>query len=145
MAYDKTIFLDTNIVLDILNNEREKHKQAIVLWNILVLKKYTIIISEDMLSTIFYINKDKNKTLEFFRVITKRWEVVSFGKEVIKSAINLSLEKKLDIEDVLQCLCAKENGCDVFITNDKTFHDCGMKIMSSEEFNILQENQLAIK
>ena len=51
-----------------------------------------------------------------------------------KKAIDLSLEKKLDLEDVLQCLCAKENECRVFITHDKRFYDCGVEIMTSEEF-----------
>ena len=134
MDCNKTVFLDTNIVLDIVNPKRINNKQAVELWNMLVLKKYTIIISEDMLSTIFYINKDKKKTLHFFEVITKRWQIVPFGKEVIKNAINLSFEKNLDLEDTLQCLCAKENGCDILITNDKKFYDCGIEIMNYEEF-----------
>ena len=134
MAYDKIIFLDINIVLDIVNLQRVNNKQAVQLWNMLIMKKYTIMISEDMLSTIFYINKNKKQTLEFFRVITKRWEVVPFGKDVIKNAIDLSLEKNLDLEDMLQCLCAKENGCEVLITNDKKFYDCGLSICTTAEF-----------
>ena len=134
MAYNKIIFLDTNVVLDIVNPQRVNNKQAIELWNMLIIKKYTIMISEDMLSTIFYINKDTNQTLEFFKVITKRWEIAPFGKEVIKNAINLSLEKNLDLEDILQCLCAKENGCEALITNDKKFYDCGVSIYSAGEF-----------
>ncbi len=59
MAYSKIIFLDINIVLDMLNPQRVNNKQAIKLWNMLIVNKYTIMISEDMLSTIFYINKDK--------------------------------------------------------------------------------------
>lgn len=43
-------------------------------------------------------------------------------------------EKNLDLEDLLQCLCAKENGCGYLITNDKKFCDCGVKVMSSVEF-----------
>ena len=134
MAYDKIIFLDTNIVLDIVNSERVNNKQAIELWNVLVLKKYTIMLSEEMLSTVFYINKDKQQTLDFFKVITKRWDIVPFGSKVVSDAIDLSLKQNLDLEDVLQCLCAKENGCNVFITNDKKFYDCGIKIMTAKEF-----------
>jgi len=131
---NKIVFLDTNIVLDIVNPKRINNKKAVELWNMLVLKKYTIMISEDMLSTIFYINKDKNQTLHFFRVITKRWQIVSFGKDVVKNAIDLSLEKNLDLEGMLQCLCAKENGCKILITNDKKFHDCGISVCTTEEF-----------
>jgi predicted nucleic acid-binding protein len=44
------------------------------------------------------------------------------------------LGNSLDLEDILQCLCAKENGCDVLITNDKKFYDCDIKIMTIKEF-----------
>jgi len=132
--YDKIIFLDTNIVLDIVNPQRVNNKQAMQLWNMLIVKKYTIIISEDMLSTVFYINNDTKHTLEFFKLILNRWQIVPFGKDVLKNAINLSLEKNLDLEDTLQCLCAKENGCEALITNDKKFYDCGIDIYTIDQF-----------
>ena len=117
-----------------LDSSRQNGNSIRVLWEKLILDKYTIVMSEDMLSTIFYIHKDKRKTLEFFKIIHKRWTISAFGKDVIKNAIDLSLEENLDLEDVLQCLCAKANGCDVFITNDKKFHNCGIKVVSTEEF-----------
>ncbi len=130
----KRVFLDTNIVLDILDSSRPNSDSIKALFQKLIINKYTIVISEDMLSTIFYIQKDKRKTLEFFKIIYKRWIISSFGKDVIKNAIDLSFENSLDLEDILQCLCAKENGCDILITNDKKFYDCGIKILTIEEF-----------
>ncbi|KIM02804.1 MAG: hypothetical protein KU28_05490 [Sulfurovum sp. PC08-66] len=132
----KKVFLDTNIVLDIIDKNRLNHMKAKGIWEILIKNHSTIMISEDMLSTLFYINKDDSYTLEFFKLIQNRWDIVSFGTTVISNAIELSLEKTLDFEDVLQCLCAKENGCDVFITNDKKFYNCGIEIMTIEEFLI---------
>jgi len=38
------------------------------------------------------------------------------------------------LEDTLQCLCAKENDCDMLITSDKHFYNCGMKIQTASEF-----------
>ena len=131
----KKIFLDTNIVLDIIDSTRSNHEKALQLGSYLLLNDYEIFVSEDMLTTLFYISSDKQKTLLFIKeVIFVDWKIVPFGTEVIKKAIDLSLEKKLDLEDVLQCLCAKENECRVFITNDKRFYDCGVEIMTSEEF-----------
>ena len=130
----KKVFLDTNIVLDILDNSRTDSDSIKAFLKKLIVDRYTVVISEDMLSTIFYIQKDKRKTLEFFKVIYKRWIISSFGEDVMKNAIDLSFEYSLDLEDILQCLCAKENGCDDLITNDKNFNDCGMKIMTIEEF-----------
>ncbi len=130
----KKIFFDTNIVLDILNVSRLDSDNAKLLWKKLILNDCQIVISEDMLSTIFYINKNNEKTLEFFKIIQNRWLIVPFGKEVIDNAIDLSLEKGLDLEDVLQCLCAKENGCEILITNDNKFYDCGVSIYTANEF-----------
>jgi len=48
--------------------------------------------------------------------------------------IGISLVKKLDLEDILQCLCAKENGCKILITNDKKFYDCCVSLYTIEEF-----------
>jgi predicted nucleic acid-binding protein len=90
---------------------------------------------EDMLTTLFYILKDKKNTLIFFEnLVFVDWSVLTFGLDTIKLATRLSLEYDLDLEDVLQCLCAKENGCDVLITNDKKFYDCDMQIATIEKF-----------
>jgi len=47
----------------------------------LVVNGYDVCINEDMLSTIFYLQKDKKKTLEFFKVIQKRWHILPFGQK----------------------------------------------------------------
>jgi predicted nucleic acid-binding protein len=130
----KKVFLDTNVVLDMLDSSRPNDDSIKAVSKKLIVDKYTVVISEDMLSTLFYIQKDKRKTLEFFKVIHKRWVISPFGKKVIKKAIDISFENSLDLEDVLQCLCAKENGCDVLITNDKKFYDCDIKIMTIKKF-----------
>ena len=90
--------------------------------------------SEDMLSTIYYINSDKEYTLMFFEKMIRKWGIVHFGEQVIKDAIELSQKNNSDLEDTLQCLCAKANGCEALITEDKRFIDCGLKVLSYEEF-----------
>ncbi len=130
----KKVFLDTNIVLDLLDKKRENHKITQELIRFLILNGYSIVISEDMLSTIFYIGKNNQDTLKFFQQIILKWEVVPYGVLLIKNAIDLSLEKNLDLEDLLQCLCAKKKGCEVLITEDNGFFDCGIKILTVNEF-----------
>jgi predicted nucleic acid-binding protein len=130
----KRVFLDTNVVLDMLDGSRPNGDGIGELSKRLIVDGYVVVISEDMLSTIFYVHKDKRKTLEFLKVISKRWIISTFGKDVIKKAIDLSFENNLDLEDVLQCLCAKENGCDILITNDKKFYDCGIRRVTVKEF-----------
>jgi predicted nucleic acid-binding protein len=128
------IFLDTSIILDIIDAQRPNNKKIHLLLEHLILNDIHIVISEDMLSTIFYVQKDKQLVLKFLHSIQKRWIISSFGKSVIKKAIALSLEKNLDLEDTLQCLCAKENGCEALITNDNKFYNCGISIYTIEDF-----------
>lgn len=131
----KPVFLDTNIILDFLDSHRENHSQAKQLFNKIVEDEYHVIISEDMLSTIFYIIKNKQAVLEFFKLIIKKWDVIPFGNETIATAIDLCLQKPgQDFEDTLQCLCAKSAGCEFLISRDNSFIDCGLRVLSLAEF-----------
>ena len=129
------VFLDTNIVLDFLDKKRENHKNATVLISILIKNKTEIYISEDMLSTIFYISKNKEYVLHFFEMICKKWFIVEYGIELISEAIAQCMENKgQDLEDTLQCLCAKKHDCAFIITSDKGFVDCGIDVIDYEKF-----------
>lgn len=134
MMTNKNVFLDTNVVLDFLDQKRENHGIAHKMMSRIVLNDYKVVISEDMLSTIFYIDKNSRKVLSFFKTIVKKWQVVSFGEKVILSSIGIALNEKADFEDVLQCLCAKENDCSILITNDKNFYDCGVSVYTMKQF-----------
>lgn len=131
----KKIFLDTNIVADIIDAKRAKHLQAMRLMEKVITDDCGVCVSEDILTTLFYISKEKRQTLEFFKnVILVDWEIVSFGKNILHEGVDLALKDGVDLEDALQCLCAKHNGCEIIITNDSRFYDCGLKIMNIEQF-----------
>lgn len=130
----KKIFLDTNIVLDFLDKKRPLHHQAKTLMQKLILEDYEIYISEDMLSTIFYISKEKEQVLSFFATIMHKWSVVSYGNSLIVEAINMCQENSgQDLEDTLQCLCAKKHQCIYIVTSDKGFVECGVEIVDYEQ------------
>ena len=133
VAVNKRVFLDVNVVVDILDTKRRSHIDTKKLLSFIYKNDIGIVISEDMLSTIFYIVKDKKAVLSFFKVIQKSWVVTSFGDEVVKKSIELALTEGVDFEDVLQCLCAKQNQCDSLITNDNKFVDCGLRICTVNE------------
>ncbi len=131
------IYLDTNIVADMIDSSREGHDSSIAFLKESVTENYILCVSEDMLSTLYYISKNKRATLDFFKnIIFMDWKIVSFGKEVIEHAVSLSLEKELDLEDIFQCLCAKKSECKTLITNDNEFYDCGITIVTTEKFLI---------
>lgn len=131
----RSIFLDTNIVADMIDATRKNHAHSLALLKILIQDEYHIFISEDMLSTLYYISKDKQATLAFFQnVIYIDWEVVSYGKDILEEATQISMNKGADLEDTLQCLCAKKNACSLLVTNDKKFVRCGVEVVNYERF-----------
>lgn len=131
----KKIFLDTNILLDLLDSDRKQHKEAVATIEKIIEEGYRIVIAEDMLTTLFYISKNKPAVLEFLSAILDEWDVAAFGNEAIKLAVNIcQKDQNADLEDVLQCLCAKREGCELLITNDKKFYNCSITIVSSGDF-----------
>jgi len=129
----KKAFLDTNIVADVIDIKRKHHKESLEILEQLILKDYTICISEDMISTLYYISKGKEATLQFFQnVVFVDWEILSFGRDTLQQGIEISLREGGDLEDILQCLCAKNNGCTLLVTNDKRFFNCDIDIQTSK-------------
>jgi predicted nucleic-acid-binding protein len=106
----------------------------------LTLNGYQITISEDMLSTIYYIDKNREKVLLFFKTILSKWEIVSYGVSLIKEAIDISIIKGIDLEDLMQCLSAKKSSCDILITEDRRFYDCGLGIYTINDFLTSRED-----
>jgi hypothetical protein len=62
------------------------------------------------------------------------WEILNFSKEILFEGVEIAQGGNLDLEDILQCLCAKQNGCTAIITNDSKFFNCGLEIFSVEQF-----------
>ena len=131
----RSVFLDTNIVADMIDPKRLHYREAMELLRKLVIGNYRAVISEDMLSTLYFISSDKRATLEFFEHIAYRhWDVVPYGDVVIREATRLSLATGQDLEDTLQCLCAKQEGCALILTEDKGFVDCGVEVIDYAGF-----------
>jgi predicted nucleic acid-binding protein len=129
------IFLDTNIILDFIIPNRKYSKEAIMTLKKATDRGYEIYISEDMISTVYYVAKDyKKESINFFKDALKYWQIVPFGANVLNQAFDFALKNGLDLEDTLQCFCAKENGCELFLTSDKKFVDCGIKTISYKDF-----------
>ncbi|MBN2858604.1 MAG: type II toxin-antitoxin system VapC family toxin [Candidatus Delongbacteria bacterium] len=131
----KRVFIDANIVLDFLDKNRKFHNEALGVINKIIDDEWTAVISEDLLTTIYYVAKDKQKILDFFSVILDSWDVVSFGKEQLMESVNIcQREKSLDFEDVNQSLCARKQNCHLIVTNDRSFYQCGIPLVTSLEF-----------
>lgn len=79
------IYLDTNVVADIIDETRMNHTISLKLLKYLALNNCNIYISEDMLTTLYYILKDKKEILIFFKnLVFIDWNISAFGLDVIK-------------------------------------------------------------
>jgi len=126
------VFLDTNIVADFIDDKRPYHQSSMEFYKEMMHHDMQFCISEDMVTTLFYISKNKEATLAFLQnVIFVDWKILTFGQEVLNQAVQLSIDNKVDLEDMLQCLCAKAAFCDTLVTNDKNFYDCGIEIIKT--------------
>jgi predicted nucleic acid-binding protein len=125
---ESRVFLDANIVLDLLSQQRPNHSQATTLIQVLIKRGIQICISEDILTTVYYIAKDKQQAIAFFQTVQKRWSILPFGYSVIAQALQYASQHTVDLEDTLQCFCAREHGCTLIVTEDRGFVECGVKV-----------------
>lgn len=119
------VLLDTNILIDLLDDKRENFLQAKKLYENLRKNNDTIFITDDILTNFYYntSNKNKNLAVSFINDLcqSKTFDILSFSKRSIQNACKYYLSNaKIDFEDALQYFCALENGCEAIYTNDKS-------------------------
>lgn len=125
------LFCDLNIVIDLLDTHRTRHKLAKEAISLAIKQGFTLQISSDMLTNLSYILGKKldcaklAKVLEFVR---NNFEILEFSKNSIDSSIKIYSEFcskgiTADFEDILQIECAKEHKSNYFLTEDRWIVD----------------------
>lgn len=124
------IFLDTNIFLDLILNRDSQ--EALKILNATQKGFFKGYILDSTLLNIDYVAKKQIKDIrDFLTLINKTFTVIGATNELIKQALNI---ENNDFEDNLQYISAKNNSCDLIISNDKNFYSKDMEILSSKEF-----------
>jgi predicted nucleic acid-binding protein len=138
------VFFDANIINDIYDSKRAMSEASYLCLKRCLEDGYDIVTSCDIVTNVYYItNKYTNKinALDALEDIETIFEILPFDNALLKKA--LALMKKdasyADLEDTIQYLLAKQNGCDTIITNDKKFASKDLQLYSAEEF--LKQNQ----
>jgi len=125
------IFLDTNILLDLLL-EREKVKEAMIILNSIDRGVYEGVILDITLINIDYISrKQQVNAKEFLKLLVQNCKVIGADNNLSIEALDLDNN---DFEDSLQYVCAKNSGCEYIISNDKKFYHGEIEVLSSSEF-----------
>ena len=128
------IFVDTNIVIDLLA-KREEFEATAEIFSLGDKGELTIIVSSLSFSHLQYILRKilKDKTIPALRDLELIVTIATVGEKVIKLALNADDFK--DFEDAIQYHCAMESESDMIITrNLKDFKASKIPVMTSSQF-----------
>jgi predicted nucleic acid-binding protein len=131
----KKLFLDTNIILDLLANRMPFYTEAAELFSLADNKEIKLSISSLCLADTHYILSKQNPDLEV-RKILRKFKVLVNVLPLDDKISDLALNSEFrDFEDAIQYYTAIENHQDIIITrNQQDFRDSKIPIMTAGEF-----------
>lgn len=124
------IYVDTNIIVDICDAQRDSYHDSLQAVTTLLEDKDTeLFINSDTLTNLFYIlNRhakiENDSILEKMRYITTIFTLVNTTMEDVQMALSLCEDKETafrDYEDTMQYICAKKVDVKLILTNDKGY------------------------
>ena len=122
---NRRLFIDTNIILDLLDDKRKYHLDSKKLIQKCLSEDIVVAISDDIITTVYYLSQKqvkRDKLLSFIKFLNNNFEILTFDYEVIEESINICLEHiNFDFKDTLQAICAKKYKFYTLVTNDKKF------------------------
>jgi len=133
------LFLDANILVDIVDNSRVFSKEGAVLFKMFIEQSdnFELYTSCDLLTTVYYLTKKplgKVNALQQIKIFNQTISVIAFSNDEIDEAITL-MERNMkysDLEDTIQYVMARKEKCDYIITNDKSFASGDVPVLSSK-------------
>ncbi|AAC07951.1 type II toxin-antitoxin system VapC family toxin [Aquifex aeolicus] len=132
------VFVDGNVIVDIFDERRVNHKYSVQAIRILLANKFDLLTSSDLITTVYYVLSkiDKKKALSDIKEVVNILEIIPFGKAEVEKAIELMEGDKnfKDLEDTLQYVLAKKEGCKLILSNDKSFYSPDIEVLTTEEF-----------
>ena len=134
----KKVFLDTNIIVDLIADRRPFSKYAIEIFNKAEEKKIEIFTSSHSIATTHYLLKkylDEKPLREVLYNLLDYLTVVPVDIDVLKKGLR---SKHKDFEDAIQILCASSiEKIDCIVTrNTKDFQDCEILVLTPDELCI---------
>ena len=129
------LFIDTNVVLDLLQYREPWVHDTIVLFQLAKDKEVDLIVSDLTFVNVVYIagkNVDKNTLKETLVKLKKIVKVVSIGDAAIEQALKGDF---IDFEDAAQYFAAKREQVDYILSRDKIgFKMSEIPVMNVKEF-----------
>lgn len=128
------LFVDTNIVLDLLEKRNDFFEDAQELFTLADKKEVKLYVSALTIANIHFIlhkhlRMEARKVLAKFKVLV---EVLPIDDKILELAL---VSDQKDFEDAIQYYTATENSMDVIITrNKKDFRNLSLPILTAKEY-----------
>ncbi len=130
----KTVFLDTNVVIDLLDKRENFYIDALKIFTKAYNKEIKVFISPITYATASYVLRKHEKS-ELKTLLYNLRQLVSISicdETVIDSSLESDFE---DFEDAMQFFCALLSNAEVIVTrNKKDFYKSTIKVMTPSEF-----------
>ena len=138
----KSIFLDTNVLIDFFADRKPFSIEAARLFNYSLEKKISIYISAVSYNNIYYILRQSCSHSETIKILTElnEWtDIIDVSKDIINKSLKSHFK---DFEDAIQYNCAKSlNKIDFIVTRDtKDFKTSSLPILTPKEAVTLIES-----
>lgn len=130
----KKIFVDANIVMDLLEKREEFYQEAQELFTLSDKKNVKLYVSALTLANVHFLlykhlKMEARKVLAKFKVLI---EVLAVDDKIIDLSLTSDLK---DFEDAIQYYTAIENDMNIIITrNKKDFKDVDLPVLTAKEF-----------
>lgn len=131
----KRLFIDTNIMLDLLGERKPFYMPIAQLATLAERKEVTMIVSPISFATVNYLlskfesPKIAKEKLRKFKILS---EICTLNELTIEKALNSSFK---DFEDAIQYFGAIDSNCEIIITrNGKDFKKSLIPIMTAKEY-----------
>jgi len=130
------IYLDTNILLDIIHPDRSKEFkfEAVLLVDICGKLGFDMFMSVLSVPTVFYLLKGLTlqEKKDAFAILQKYIAVLPSNGNQVQDALKSDFN---DFEDAMQYECAMEGACDMIVTrNEKDFSSSEIPVVTPKEF-----------
>jgi len=132
----KKLFLDTNIIIDLLSERQPFYTEAARIFSLADKKEIEVSVSALSFATTNYIllqSKKSDEAKQILRKLKLIVQVLSLDEKIVELALNDSDFK--DFEDGLQYYTALEHRLDAIITrNLKDFKKSRIPVMSADQY-----------
>jgi predicted nucleic acid-binding protein len=134
----KHIFIDANVLLDIFDESRIAHTTSKQSLEYCLTNDITLFTSCDLITSIYYVSAKQNPSvaLEQVQAINTLCTVIAFSNREIEQTCQLMRDNKCykDLEDSIQYVLAKQQECDLILSNDKGFISEDIELLTTEGF-----------